>query len=233
VGCGAGHNSQLLLDLKWSGIGIDLHEESAIQAAKTNCIFVRKGKYRTLCGDFLEPDSLSDGKFDLIISCMVIEHLAEADEEAYFRRCGELLTDAGVAVVLVPASRDHWGVEDETAGHYRRYTCQSLAERLNHFGWTASHITGLTFPVPNLTFKLSNYLIRKNESHKLALSAEEQTKLSGIRRVALKDEFPWYFGAILNETTMLPFHFIQKWFSSHPHCVIVYAECMRQRLSNG
>ena len=57
---------------------------------------------------------------------MVLEHLDEEDELRYFEKCEQDLKPGGFAILLVPASPAHWGVEDEIAGHYRRYTFDSL-----------------------------------------------------------------------------------------------------------
>lgn len=225
VGCGAGWNSQILLSLGWSGMGIDLHEPSALRAAETNSRFVQGGRYQTLCCDFLTEPRLNEYKFDIIISCMVIEHLDDTNEAAYFHRCRELLAPGGSAIVLVPASMKHWGIEDQTAGHFRRYSLKHLDERLRELGWKSIQMSGLTYPLSNWLLRLSNYLVARNDKQKLNLSIDERTKLSGARSVAMKDKFPSALSVILNEPVMTPFHLAQKWFGRNSNCMVLYAEC--------
>lgn len=224
VGCGSGWVSQTLLRLGWAGWGIDLYEPSVQEAATTNAAFLSDDRYRAQCMNFLDSPELNAEKFDLVISSMVIEHLDSPSEAAYFQRCRELLTDHGLVIVLVPASPRHWGIEDETAGHFRRYTCESLVERMNQLGWDVPHVAGLTFPLSNLLLGLSNHLLKKHDSRKLSLPLSERTALSGHRKVYLKDEIPGFCGLVLNEKVMILPYLLQKWFRRHPSCLVVYAE---------
>jgi SAM-dependent methyltransferase len=225
VGCGSGWVSTLLLRLGWSGIGLDLHEPSLTESLSANREFADTGRYKVQQGDFLDRQILTDEKFDLIISCKVIEHMDDASEADYFRRCRELCAAGGEIALIVPSSPRHWGIEDDTAGHCRRYTHKSLMERTQQLGWKVSHLAGLTFPISNLLLGLSNHLVRSAESHKLALPAGERTKLSGNRKVFLKTHLPLLFRLICNELTLWPFHLLQKYFRQHPACLVLYAEC--------
>ena len=143
VGCGSGWVSALLLKHGWTGSGIDLHAPSVARAQEINQTSVDAGRYQARQIDFFESDPLLDqNQFDLIISCMVIEHLDDAVERAYFRRCRQLVGDGGLLITIVPASQAHWGIEDVIAGHFRRYTQESLARSLDEESWNLDHIAG-------------------------------------------------------------------------------------------
>jgi SAM-dependent methyltransferase len=230
VGCGSGWISRIFLELGWAGLGVDLHEPSILHALEANRPYVARGDYHALQLDFLDPEAGLDGReFDVIISCMVIEHLDDAGESRYFDRCRSLLVEGGLAIVLVPASERHWGIEDEIAGHFRRYTHASLTSRLDSIEWDLQHISGLTYPVSNMLLGISNYLVRRSERAKLDLPLAERTRLSGDRDVFLKTRIPRFFRLVFNEWTMIPWHHLQKRFGGHRACMVLYAECTPRR----
>lgn len=225
VGCGSGWVSSLLLRQGWTGVGIDLNADGLARARATNDAFVRDGRYRLRHADFLDSDACPDReRFDLIVSCMVVEHLDEAGESAYFRRCRQLLAADGLLITIVPGSPAHWGIEDEIAGHHRRYTRDSLARRLDEESWDVVHLSGLTFPLSNLLLGVSNALVRRAEGHRRSLSMHDRTLASGDRSVFLKTRIPGLFGVVLNEWALLPWHLAQKRSCRHPSCLVLYAE---------
>ena len=134
------------------------------------------------------------------------------------------LVPSGLMVALVPASLDHWGIEDEIAGHFRRYSYATVRTKFESLGWQVRHLAGLTFPISNMLFPVSNYLVRKSEARKLSLSMVERTKQSGIRDVPMKTNFPSVFGLLLNETTMIPLHWVQKLFLRSNKAMVLYIE---------
>jgi len=75
-----------------------------------------------------------------------------------------------------------------------------------------------------MLFPVSNYLVRKSEARKLSLSMVERTKQSGIRDVPMKTKFPSVFGLLLNETTMIPLHWVQKLFLRSNKAMVLYIE---------
>jgi len=225
IGCGSGWVSELLLKQGWNGVGIDLHARSVARSREINQRFVDAGRYQTRQLDFLDGAAFSEReKFDLIISCMVLEHLDDVDEAAYFHRCSQLLAPGGMLITIVPASEAHWGIEDEIAGHFRRYSHESLARVHERESWKVVHIAGLTYPLSNLLFSLSNALVRHAEGGKTGLTMRERTMQSGDRSVFLKTRIPHAFGILLNEWTMWPWYLIQKWSSAHPSCMVLYVE---------
>jgi len=65
-----------------------------------------------------------DNTFDVVLSMDVLEHLE--DEEWALKEIERILKPNGIFVVMVPAYMFLWGVQDEVAHHYRRYTKGSL-----------------------------------------------------------------------------------------------------------
>lgn len=222
VGAGQGIVSKTLLDLGWSGRAYDLNAQSLALASELNRTAVAEGRYAVEQRDWL--DAPQTGPVDLVVSCMVLEHLADADEARYLERCRAALGPRGHGVLFVPGCPDYWGMEDEIAGHFRRYTFESLQRSIEAHGLRLRHLAGLTYPLSNLLFPVSEFLVRRAERHKLALSAAERTRLSGNRDVPFKTSFPAALRIVLNEGVMYPLHLLQKLNARNPRSMVIYAE---------
>lgn len=221
IGAGQGIVSKTLLDLGWRGRAYELNRDALAAAAELNQAAVREGRYQLEARDWLDADT---EPVDLVASCMVLEHLAEADEARYLERCRKALKRGGTGVLFVPGCPDFWGIEDEIAGHFRRYTFDSLRHSIEARGLRVRHLAGLTWPLSNLLFPLSEFLVRRAESARLALSPAERTRLSGNRDVAFKTRFPPPLGLVLNEVVLSPLHWLQKLNARNPRSLVIYAE---------
>lgn len=221
VGCGQGYISRLLLDLGWRGMGYDLNPSAVQKATRLNQAAIAQCQYKVNNEDWF---SAQDSKVDLIISCMVLEHLDDFKESHFFNRCKQMLKPGGRMILLVPGSPKHWGIEDEIAGHYRRYSFSEMQQRLEQFNFSQIHLAGLTYPLSNWLLPMSNLLVKKAEQKKLKSTMQERTQASGDRSVLFKTSFPFLLKLILNETLMYPFHLLQKANLTHPHALILYAE---------
>lgn len=224
IGPGGGDISALLLELGWKGTTYDL-EPRTVERLKTRFSQeILDGRYNVYNGDFLALTASQDTKVNLIISSMVMEHLNDDLESKFMFQSRNLLGDNGLMIGLVPASPSHWGIEDDIAGHHRRYTREALRLLTSNSNWAIYHLTGLTYPISNILLPISNFLVRRTESKKIDLSNIEKTKASGIRNVRFKTTFPNIFSLILNRYTLLPLHLLQKAFSSSPNSLVLYFE---------
>lgn len=222
LGSGNGYNARLLLESGLTGQSIDMNESACEKNRMLNKAFIDANMYNVDCGDFFayEPEC----KVDLLFSCMVVEHLPEELEAAYFEKAKELIKSGGLVITMVPGSMKHWGIEDEIAGHRKRYAAADMEALAAKHGLKLEHVAGLTYPVSNWLLPLSNRIIRKQEKHKLTLSAQEQTVLSGNREVMFKTDYPWWMQLMLNDITMYPLHLLQKAFRKNPGALILYSE---------
>jgi SAM-dependent methyltransferase len=149
--------------------------------------------------------------FDLALSLMVMEHIE--DDAAFIARVVDLVRPGGTVIIGVPGRMDRWGVEDETAGHFRRYEKSGLALALCDAGLERVVVRSVSVPVANLLFHLGNVLIRHaGEERKLALGQEARTQTSGIRDIPFKTVFPKPFKLILNPVAMAPLFMLQHLF---------------------
>lgn len=222
VGVGGGSMTEVLLERGWTGIGYEPSEEAARAGAARLARYIRQGRFTLEERDWLTSPAAPAA--DLVMSSMVLEHLSDSDERRYFQRCEQTLGAGGLAILFVPASPAHWGIEDEVAGHYRRYTAEQMRTMLRELGWEPSHLAGLTFPVSNLLLSASNALVARNESYKRGLTMVERTRRSGHREVPLKTAFPRVFGLVLNELVLYPAHVLQKLARRHPAALVLYVE---------
>lgn len=222
IGPGGGEITRLLLDLGWSGTSYDLEAKTISSLAVRFANEVADKRFIPLNEDFLL--SVVSEKVDLVISCMVMEHLDDDKQSVFMIKAAECLGTGGVMLSLVPASPVHWGIEDDIAGHCRRYTRTGVEKFIAESGWGLTHIAGLTFPLSNLLLPLSNYLVNRSEGQKLSLSPLERTKLSGRRLVKYKTHFPSLLGLLLNKYTLLPFHFLQKYFARSERALVLFFE---------
>jgi len=73
-----------------------------------------------------------DDRFDVVVSCDVIEHVAEDDEA--MREMARVLRPGGILVLTVPAHRWLWTAHDEALDHLRRYESAGLRELIEGAG---------------------------------------------------------------------------------------------------
>jgi 2-polyprenyl-3-methyl-5-hydroxy-6-metoxy-1,4-benzoquinol methylase len=111
-GCGSGFFVNELAHAGFDSHGVDISEEAVrfgeLQGIKNlGVITSHKINY---------PDTI----FDVVLSLDVLEHLE--DPSWALAEIERVLKPGGIFVVMVPAYMFLWGVQDEVAHHYRRYT---------------------------------------------------------------------------------------------------------------
>jgi len=225
MGVGRGDLSKVLLDHGWRGRGYELNPQAAQAAKHLNREAVDQGRYQVLRTDWLRSGRLVQA--DLVVSSMVLEHLNEKDEAKYFQKAWKALKPEGRMILLVPACPDYWGLEDEIAGHYRRYTARELEAKARKSGWKIVDRAGLCYPLCNWLFPISDLLVKRSESGKRKLSMTQRTKLSGYREVPFKTLYPWVFKFVLNPVVLYPFHWLQKMYRENSRCIVLYGEFTR------
>lgn len=223
VGPGSGEITRLLLDLGWKGCSYDIDGNTISALRSRFSAESAENRYRPINEDYLTC-SVSEEKVDLVISCMVMEHLSDEAQFTYMQKSKECLKKNGLMIGLVPASPSHWGVEDDIAGHLRRYTRKSLKNLIDDSQWRLLHIAGLTYPISNWLLPISNFLVNRSEKSKLSLSTLERTKQSGRRTVKFKTHFPAILAKFLNRYTLYPLHILQKIFTESESSLVLYFE---------
>lgn len=225
IGPGNGEITKLLLDCGWSGSSYDLGAETIANLRERFTEEIKQRRFIPINGDYLSSQSADTSeKVDLVISCMVMEHLDDDAQSAFMRVSAARLKRGGTMIGLVPSSPRHWGIEDDIAGHCRRYTRSSIETLASSSQWELKHVAGLTFPVSNLLLPLSNFLVNRNERSRLELSLAERTELSGRRQVSFKTNFPSMLGILLNEITLYPLFILQNLCKRSERALVLYFE---------
>lgn len=229
IGPGSGEITEMLLRRGWTGCSYDLEARTIGRLQERFAGEVSERRFTALNQDFLATRvEREEDKADLVISCMVMEHLEAPMQSQFMQAAERALKPSGLMIGLVPGSPAHWGIEDEVAGHCRRYTRSSIQSLASANRWSLQHLAGLTFPVSNFLLPMSNFLVKKSESSKLTMSQLERTMESGRRRVRFKTHFPFVLGLVLNRLTMLPAHLVQKVFSRSEKALVLYFEARPQ-----
>lgn len=133
AGCGVGNLTKLLLESdRLVAVDVDPFYVSMVDRAYGHLENVRVETVDLQAPDWADP--LHGEKFDTVLCINVLEHL-EKDERAVvgFR---SLLTDEGLALILVPAHMDLFSATDSALDHYRRYSRSDVEELFttNGFG---------------------------------------------------------------------------------------------------
>jgi ubiquinone/menaquinone biosynthesis C-methylase UbiE len=115
-GCGSGLFASELQEGGYKTFGIDISEE-AIKFGELNGI-------KNLSVLDSHKINFPDDYFDLVFSMDVLQHFE--NEPWAIKEIYRVLKPGGKFIVTVPAYQFLWGVQDEAAHHYRRYTLSGL-----------------------------------------------------------------------------------------------------------
>lgn len=221
VGSGNGNISESLLEYGFTGKGYDLNASACDNNRTLNKQAVDEQRYSVVHSDFIASEG---EKVDLIISCMVIEHMPRAMLDNYMTTAVNRLNPGERLVSIVPSSMRYWGIEDEIAGHIKRYEFSDFNVLGQKYRLDIIKISGLTFPLSNLLIGVSNKLVAEQESDKLLKSQKEKTIDTGNRNVKYKTTFPKVFNIFLNPIVMYPWHVLQKMSAKNPKSMVIYCE---------
>lgn len=136
VGCGTGGTMAVLGDVgrMW---GCDISPDALH--------FCRRQDLRGLVCCAAQGLSFCDESFDVVLSCDVLEHVAE-DGQAMLEMY-RILRPGGIGIITVPALQRLWSSHDEVLHHLRRYHKKTLREQLAEAGF---RIVKLTYAVTSL-----------------------------------------------------------------------------------
>jgi len=119
-GCGSGFFVSQLDKEGYDSYGLDISWE-AIEYGKRQGI-------KNLGVIDSHKINFPDGHFDSVLALDVIEHLE--DETWGLKEMERVLRSGGTLVILAPAFKFLWGVQDEASHHYRRYTMSDLVNKI-------------------------------------------------------------------------------------------------------
>ena len=162
-------------------------------------------RLKLLMVDFMKHDA--GGGFDCAIACEVLEHVK--DDEAFLQRLYAALKNRGQLILSVPARMRFWSPHDEIVGHLRRYEWDDLLSLVASVGFQDVRIYAYGFPFVHL-FSIPRIWVAKwQAANKGQLTAEEQTKVSGIAQTS---GMPSWLGWLVNPVTFYPLTLLSTLF---------------------
>jgi len=119
IGCGTGANTAALAE-GYTAIGIDPGADGIAFAKE------RFGHVHYICGRF--PDAFTEKEVvpDLYLLTDVLEH--SEDDSGFLNKIVQAMAPGSLILITVPADMSLWSQHDESVGHYRRYTTESLRD---------------------------------------------------------------------------------------------------------
>ncbi len=158
-------------------------EESGIEVALVEpgingCLNAQKRKLKTIICSTLEDSEIKKNSIPNIGLFDVVEHIE--DDLNFLKNVNNFLKPGGFVFITVPAFNILWSKEDEDAGHYLRYTINTIKEVLEHSGLQVNYATYIfsflivtIFFTRNLTSflgfnKHSNEIKKHKKSHSIS-----------------------------------------------------------------
>ena len=123
-GCGSGYLVSYLQKLGYDASGADASSQS-IEFG------LSKGIRNLSVAKDVEISHL-EKDFDLILALDVIEHIE--DDLRAIRGIERALKQRRIAIITVPAYQWMWGLQDEVAHHFRRYSMSGLVDTIKRSG---------------------------------------------------------------------------------------------------
>ena len=214
VGCGSGGTSLELLKRGYWGLGLDYSQEAVRRAVIACRSYIDKHQYMVI------PEEASywvrrKVQVPIILALFILEH--QPDDLSFLETLKTVTKPNGWIVCAVPGRKDKWFIDDEIAGHYRRYDKEDLEKLMWSVGLKNVEVWSVATYIHNiLSLPGINKLWTKDGRYnRLNLDQEERTKVSGISEIKMKTVYPWWFKYLLNRVTLWPLFMVQRlWYGS-------------------
>lgn len=169
-GCGSGFLVGKMQEGGLNAYGVDISQE-AIQMG------VSRGVKNLYALGSIKSD-FDDNYFDMILAMDVVEHI-EKDTEV-IKELKRLLKPEGHLVIMVPAYQWMWGVQDEVAHHFRRYSMSSISKLAKSAGLNIvrkSYFNTFLFPPVAAVRLASRFFKLKNRESDFDINHSFMNKL--------------------------------------------------------
>ena len=133
-GCNTGFFVGKLQERGFDITGVDMSSDAIAFGTKRGVKGLVVGK---------TPVPFPDNSFDVFLALDVIEHIKDDDEA--MKDLFRVLKPAGQAFIMVPAFMFMWGLQDEVAHHFRRYSKKELIDLALRNGFKIERISYFNF----------------------------------------------------------------------------------------
>ncbi len=138
VGCGSGYITLHFAKKGWSGLAVDLSEESIEQVKQAI------SPYKENVAVELKNALDVTGKFNTIFACDILEHI-EGDNQ-FIKGLKKNMTKESKIVITVPLYKKEWRRDDDFYGHIRRYEIEEIKELMARNGFAILDIWDYSYP---------------------------------------------------------------------------------------
>lgn len=176
IGCGEGHNLEILSEIGMKGIGFDFSDD-AIDIAKQK----KLKNIQVKKGDLFE---LNEKNKDIVLLLFVLEHIK--DDYLALAKINSFLKNGGYFILSLPAHSKAYSFQDKLAGHYRRYDRKDILQKLHNSGFEEQIFWSFGFPVSNMYTKMYNILLSFSKEN--SNNNKNGTRYVGIK--SYKEHFP-------------------------------------------
>lgn len=177
-----GGNGYVAMGLVAAGFEVVLIEPGETGATNARARGVKHVVCATTATARFKPGSIPGvGLFD------VLEHIE--DDLAFLRSMAELLVPQGRLYITVPAYSFLWSAQDESAGHFRRYTTKQLRRLLGGAGLQVDFSSYMFWflPIPVFVFRALPYRLGMAKSRRSPQRAAREHITKGGAQRALLD----------------------------------------------
>jgi len=165
-------------------------------------------RLRLLIGTFPLPE-LADRRYDCVVACEVLEHID--DDWSFLVAAAEHLGKSGQLVLSVPARMKLWAIDDEAAGHVRRYEKAELISIVERAGLKNIVVISYGFPFLIVLRWLRIVLARLRRGETASLTRKQRAVESGM----LPDGgLARFSGVLCNPRTVRPLARISSLFEN-------------------
>ena len=170
-GCGSGFLVGKLQAIGLDASGVDVSDE-AIRVG------IGRGVKNLYSLDRVRSH-FDDNSFDLVMALDVIEHIKN-DKEA-IDELSRVLKPNGHLIIMVPAYQWMWGVQDDVAHHFRRYSMGSILKLAGNYSELGvikkSYFNTFLFPPVAAVRLVSRFLRLKNRESDFDISSNLLNKI--------------------------------------------------------
>lgn len=131
VGGGRGVVSRHLQALGWEVVLLEPDHRAAISAKKQGVDYV-------VCGT-RQDAGITSQSFGAVGLFDVLEHIE--NPIPFLQECGRILDVEGALYMTIPAHEWLWSADDVYAGHFRRYTPETIRQELGNAGFVVEYLT--------------------------------------------------------------------------------------------
>jgi len=172
-------------------------ETVLVEPGISGCLNAQKRNIKTIVCSTLEdagflPNNLpSAGMFD------VVEHIE--DDITFLKNIYAFLETNGLVYITVPAYQMLWSYEDDYAGHFRRYTIESISDKLRAVGFEMVYSTYIfsILPLPIfLTRSLPSKFSKSKPAYNIEKAKDAHLEKKGSMQSVLNNIWQWELSQI-------------------------------------